>query len=214
MRTFHPDLVIEVTGACNKACKGCYAPNVATGESPEIFFEKRPELFIGIVELNRSFHAVGQITGVTAIRGGEPTLHPNLPIILTMVKCRAQQVVLETHGKWLLSDVKTDLLTSIKKNNVVVKISFDKMHGTKVSDLKIMTDLLEREDISYWIAITEETLSEFVQTRGLCSWIKDWNIIYQPKASSEAELMRPMIGTVNVRGEFKGTLTHKFEAMA
>lgn len=214
MRTFLPDLVIEVTGACNKACKGCYAPNIVSGERPEALFEKRPDLFISIVELNRSFHETGRISGVTSIRGGEPTLHPNLPIILTMVKCHAYQVVLETHGKWLLEESNSELLQSIKENQVIVKISFDKMHGTKADDLLKMTDYLNREKISYWIAVTEESLSDFMHTRNLCSWVDDRNIIFQPKASSEDELMKPTIGTVNVRGEFKSTLTNKFEAFA
>ncbi len=214
MRTFLPDLVIEVTGACNKACKGCYAPNFVSGESPEALIEKRPELFIGIVELNRSFQALGTYSGVTSIRGGEPTLHPGLPIILTMAKCHSHEVVLETHGKWLLGELNSELIGSIKQNNVVVKISFDQMHGTKASDLKKMTDLLDSEGIWYRVAITEESLSEFMQTRTLCSWVDDRNIIYQPKASKEDELMKPTIGTVNIRGEFSSSLTHKFEALA
>jgi MoaA/NifB/PqqE/SkfB family radical SAM enzyme len=214
MKTFLPDLVIEVTGACNKACKGCYAPNVVSGETPEALFEKRPELFLGIVELNRSFLAVEEIIGITSIRGGEPTLHPSLPLILTMAKCHARQVILETHGKWLLEEKRSNLLQSIKDNKVIVKISFDKMHGTKADDLRKMTDILDHEGIQYWIAITEESLTDFLETRNLCYWVESDSIIFQPKASNESELMRPTLGTVNVRGEFSSTLTHKFEALA
>jgi hypothetical protein len=36
-------------------------------------------------------------------------------------------------------------------------------------------------------------------------------IIYQAKARTASELVKPTIGTINVSGELKTTLTHKFD---
>jgi MoaA/NifB/PqqE/SkfB family radical SAM enzyme len=38
--SFNPDLIIEVTAACNRACVGCYAPNVVSNESAISLYEK------------------------------------------------------------------------------------------------------------------------------------------------------------------------------
>ena len=214
MNTFTPDLVVEVTGACNRACVGCYAPNVVSNEGATELFEKRPELFLSIVGFNRALNELSVFPKVTAIRGGEPSLHPKLAILLKMASVHSAMVMLETHGRWLLPEnIKAygDLVKSIRENRIVVKISFDKMHGLKKDELQIMTDFLVWHEIDYRIAITESSLADFMVTRSQCYWVPDEKIIYQPKASNEIELVKPIIGTINVRGEIKRTLSHKFE---
>ena len=213
MNTFQPDLIIEVTGACNRACAGCYAPNVVAKDASKVF-EKRPELFIGILALNNAWNERRASSRVTAIRGGEPTLHPELPAILKKVATHSEYVYLETHGRWLIAEdfiPYIGLLESIRTNGIIVKISFDKMHGLKADELQRMTHYLNWHNIDYRIAITEATLADYMITRSMCSWIEDNKIIYQPKALSADELVKPSIGTINVRGELKATLTHKFE---
>jgi len=213
MNTFQPDLIVEVTGACNRACVGCYAPNVVAKDAASVY-EKRPELFIGVVALNNTWNELRVFSRVTAIRGGEPTLHPELPAILKKVVKHSEQVFLETHGRWLMAEdfiPYMGLLESIKTNGIIVKISFDKMHGLKVDELQRITHFLKWHDVDYRIAITEATLADYMVTRSMCSWIEDNKIIYQPKALSADGLVKPTIGTINVRGELKATLTHKFE---
>lgn len=213
MNIFQPDLIIEVTGACNRACSGCYAPNVVAKDAASIF-EKRPELFIGIEALNDIWKQFQTVPSITAIRGGEPTLHPELPAILNKVATHSEHVFLETHGRWLIEDdfiPYLSLLESIKTNGVLVKISFDKMHGLKAEELQKITHFLNWHDVDYRIAITEVSIADYMVTRSMCRWITDDKIIYQPKASRADELMQPTIGTINVRGELKMTLTHKFE---
>ena len=103
------------------------------------------------------------------------------------------------------------LLKSIVDNGIIVKISFDKMHGLKAEELQRITHFLNWHDVDFRIAITEPTLADYMATRSLCNFIKDEKIIYQPKAASADELVKPSVGTINVRGEVKSTLNHKFK---
>lgn len=211
MNTFQPDLIVEVTGACNRACIGCYAPNVVAKDATDVF-AKRPELFLKTEALNCALSEMASVE-IASIRGGEPTLHPELPFILEMVANRAKAVFLETHARWLMEDnfiPYLGLLNSILDNEIIVKISFDKMHGLKAEELQRITHFLNWHDVDFRIAITELTLADYIETRSLCSFIKDEEIIYQPKAISADELVKPTIGTINVSGELVATLNHKF----
>jgi hypothetical protein len=213
MNTFQTDLIVEVTGACNRACSGCYAPNVVAKDASEVF-EKRPELFLKTEALNNTLSGMTPIE-IASIRGGEPTLHPDLPSILKIVATRSREVFLETHARWLMEESfipYVGLLKSIVDNGIIVKISFDKMHGLKAEELQRITHFLNWHDVDFRIAITEPTLADYMATRALCSFIKDEKIIYQPKAVSADELVKPTVGTINVRGELKATLNHKFNA--
>ncbi len=211
MNTFQPDLIIEVTGACNRACTGCYAPNVVTKDASEVF-ARRPELFLKTEVLK---NALGETLPVeiASIRGGEPSLHPELSSILKMVATRAKEVYLETHARWLIEEnfiPHMELLNAIVENGIIVKISFDKMHGLKTEELQRITHFLSWHDVDFRIAITESTLADYMETCSLCGFIKDEKIFYQPKAASADELVKPTVGTINVRGELKATLNHKF----
>lgn len=213
MNTFSPDLIVEVTGACNRACVGCYAPNVVSNESAITLYEKRPELFLGVVGFNNALNEIEKYPTITAIRGGEPSLHPKLPILLLMASRHSFLVMLETHGRWLLPENignHKELLQAIRDNKIIVKLSFDKMHGMKKEELQRITDFLNWYEIGYRIAITENTLADYIETRALCSWIDEEKIIFQQKAISETDLVKPLIGTINVRGELKKSVTHKF----
>jgi molybdenum cofactor biosynthesis enzyme MoaA len=211
MNTFQSDLIVEVTGACNRSCSGCYAPNVVAKDATKIF-EKRPELFLKTESLSDALDSIHSVR-IASIRGGEPTLHPKIAELLKVTANHAEQVFLETHGRWLIEEnfaPYTGLLEAIKTNGVIVKISFDKMHGLKEDELQRMTHFLNWHDVDYRIAITEPTLTEYMATRSMCAWISEEKIIYQPKATNSDELIKPTVGTINVRGELKSTLNHKF----
>lgn len=211
MNPFQPDLIVEVTGACNRACTGCYAPNVVAKDATDVFV-KRPELFLKTEALNNVLSKLAPIE-IASIRGGEPSLHPELPSIINMVAIRAKEVFVETHARWLMEEYfipYLGLLKAIKDNGTIVKISFDKMHGLKVEELQRIIHFLNWHDVDFRIAITEPTLADYLETRSLCGFIKDEKIIYQPKAASADELVKPTVGTINVRGELKSTLNHKF----
>lgn len=213
MNTFQPDLIVEVTGACNRACEGCYAPNVVAKDAAAVF-KKRPELFLKTLSLKKAISQIETFVGIVAVRGGEPSLHPKISALLKVAATRAEKVYLETHGRWLIAEEffpYNGLLETIKKYKIIVKISYDKMHGLKPDELQRMTHLLRWHDVDYRIAITEATLTDYIVTRASCSGIEDSKIIYQPKAMSADELVKPTLGTINVRGELKKNLTHKFE---
>ncbi len=213
MNTFIPDLVIEVTGICNRACIGCYAPNVVSNEDALSLYAKRPELFLTEDSLTSALNELERTPYLTSIRGGEPSIHPHISSLLMAASMQSNHVMLETHGRWLLPKnvVKyKELIRTIRNNNIIVKISFDKMHGMKKEELQQITDFLGWNEIDYRIAITESSLTDFIQTRSLCSWIAEEKIIFQQKAKTEHELVKPMIGTINIRGELKRTVTHKF----
>ena len=213
MNTFIPDRIIEVTGACNRACVGCYAPNVVSNEGATALFEKRPELFLGVMALKNALNELERLPSVTSIRGGEPSLHPKIAVLLMMASRHSDQVMLETHGRWLLPEnvaSNKELIKVIKDNGIIVKISFDKMHGMKKDELQKITDFLNWHEIDYRIAITENTLADYIATRSVCYWVDEDKIIFQQKAKTELELVKPLIGTINVRGELKKTVTHKF----
>ncbi len=216
MNTFQPDLIVEVTAACNRSCAGCYAPNVVTNKPASDLYAGRPELFLSIVNLNRAFGNLSTIPYISAVRGGEPSLHPKLATLLLMIKRHSHFVYLETHARWLLPEnVKAhkDLIEAIKALGVIVKISFDKMHGLNTEDLHKITQFLDWNEIDFRIAITEPSLAEFSVTRSLCSWIPSEKIIYQPKAKSNSELVIPNLGVIAVTGEFRGNLSNIFSLM-
>lgn len=213
MNTFQPDLIIEVTGACNRACAGCYAPNVVAKDAASIY-ETHPELFLKTQSLSNALSEITAPVSIASVRGGEPTLHPEIATLLKMIATRTEQVFLETHGRWLIEEdfiPYMGLLEAITQNGVIVKISFDKMHGLKPDELQRIIHFLNWHDVEYRIAITEVNLAECMATSSLCHFVEDEKIIFQQKAKSESELVKPFIGTINVRGEIKGTLTHKFE---
>lgn len=218
MNTFNPDLVIEVTSVCNRACKGCYAPNVVSKESASELLQKDPGLFIDPVVLQGTLLSLrNSLPGIISIRGGEPSLHPNLASILNTTKFFAPTVVIETHGRWLLNgerEAYQELILSIMENRTTLKISFDSMHALKTEDLQEIISFLQRNSIDYYVAITEEDLEKFAITRNSILWIKDEKIIYQRKASRNEELLRPRLGVLNSKGELRDNLNSKFHGAA
>jgi len=217
--SFAPELIVEVTSVCDRACAGCYAPNVVTSSNPRQLLESSPELFISpsillkrlnevSSQLNRSFRSV-------AIRGGEPTRHPLLPEILVAIAAVSKRVYLETHGRWIAAASpgvdRDELFESLLRTGSVVKISYDRMHGTSSEQLRAATDELDRHGIPYVIAITESSPELLEKTRGTASWVSDAQVIFQVKAVSGAGLLKSTLGVVRRDGALVGNLTHKFD---
>jgi len=134
--TFSPDLVVEVTTACDRQCAGCYAPNVVG--SPQDL-RQRPELFVKPEQLKNSLEPLkDKNVRSIAIRGGEPTIHPQLEDVLTIVHSISREVYLETHGKWLLNPVRAAKLETMSRLGTVVKLSHDPMHDSSEPELRQM----------------------------------------------------------------------------
>ncbi len=103
-----------------------------------------------------------------------------------------------------------ELIEALIELKVIVKVSFDKMHGSKKENLEEMIAFLRESKIDFKIAITEESLTDYLITRSLCSWVDDREIIFQLKAVTAEELIQPEIGTIDVQGRLNKTVTHKF----
>ena len=217
MSTFSPDLIIEVTSACNRACVGCYAPNVVSQQSGAELYAKRPELFLSIESLKKGMESISGLIDLTAIRGGEPSLHPELASFLTIASEYSSVIMLETHARWLLPtnvNAHKNLVKVIRQLGVVIKISFDRMHGLSNEDLQKITQFLSWNEIDYRIAITESSALELTKTRNLCTWITDDQIIYQVKATNNSELISPNLGVINVAGRFLESVSSKLPPQA
>ena len=218
MNSFKPDLIVEVTKVCNRACNGCNAPNVVSKESSQDLMRKDPSLFLNVPDLQYALLSLNAVVPrLVSIRGGEPSLHPNLAGLLNVLRFFSQEIVVETHGRWALNESlsqHTDLLAVIQFNKVKIKVSFDSMHGLGSEDLLEITSNLEAKGIEYLIAITEDGPDKFLITRNRIPWVKDEKIIYQPKASHSVGLYQPPMGVINSKGQISGGLTAKFNLSA
>ena len=121
-------------------------------------------------------------------------------------------VFLETHGRWIQQDSphSLELLETCKKFEIKVKVSFDKMHGLKPADLKKMWDKLNSLSIKTFVAITEDSKANFEDTRQLCEWIPESQIIAQAKATTLENLVRPRIGVIDRTSNLNRHLTTRF----
>ncbi len=209
-RTFCPGLVIEVTRACDRACAGCYAPNVLmkNGNASSV-----PGLFLSPEALQAALESLPEQPRLVAIRGGEPSLHDGLENLLKMVCERTGQVVLETHGRWILEESPRHSLKTLSHLGVTVKISFDRMHGLSVESLRQITQRLEENKVKVLIAITEPTGEGFeLAASSIASFVDRSNLIFQKKATQASELVKPRIGVIDSNGKLKLSLTSKPQA--
>lgn len=88
-RTYPPKLTLYITNRCNLRCIHCYAD---AGKA--IDDELTTSEWLDIVEQYSSFASDGEVT----ISGGEPTLHPDIDVILEAVRDAGHRTVLFTNG--------------------------------------------------------------------------------------------------------------------
>lgn len=203
--TFEPDLIVEVTNGCNMSCKGCYAPNVLS--SSKKINLKMKNLSSNLLEHNWNFKKKLKIISV---RGGEPTLNPEIKEILNFLSEKSDQVFLETNGLWIRDNL--DLLETIQENGTIIKLSFDKMHSSN-SIAKLSTiETLEHLRINFCIAITASNVDEFqTELKSINSFRKVTNIYWHKKATSIDQLIQPKFGVIDVQGSLKSSVSNKFE---
>jgi len=215
---FNPDLIVEVTSVCDRACVGCYAPNVIATGSPQEIYDSSPSLFLSPADLKHTLDQIATISSTASmpshisLRGGEPTRHPLLSELIGLLSVESTSVYLETHGRWLLPQsvrAYKGLINSLIDNGTTVKLSFDSMHGLSKDDLKTITDILSVNAVKFLIAITESNDNTFELARSRCDWIPDSQIIVQPKATSASALVKPKMGVIGVDGRLKTSLNSK-----
>ena len=212
--SFRPDVIVEVTSVCDRQCAGCYAPNLISKEAPEALARLNPALFLSADNLKSALcrlmaNSVDDIQSI-AFRGGEPSLHPRLPALLSIARSFVKTVYLETHARWIsLDDAPNPILEACEKNGSTIKISFDRMHGLEATELKAITDALTKRGIGWLIAITEGTDRDFQAMRDLCFWAENSSFIFQPKVTRSEDLIRPKHAVIHVDGRISNFLTSK-----
>ena len=211
---FNPDLIIEATSVCDRACVGCYAPNVVSKKSAGELFISNPSFFLVPENLGQAISDLDLSSKIVSIRGGEPTRNPLLPELLSVLSSRSCNPFLETHGRWILSEHdRASLLDAIKAYKANVKLSFDSMHGITITEIEKMTSILRAKSIPVSVGITESSEEVFMNTLQELKHLHIEEVYFQPKATSSDFLTRPSIGVVGVNGLLKKTLTSKLKSL-
>jgi organic radical activating enzyme len=195
---FRPDLIVEATNVCDRICPGCYAPNVvveagAAASAPGA-------VHLSLERLDQAWPS-GERVGVVSIRGGEPTLNPLIGEIVGRISERAAAVYLETNGGWITPE--SSLLAVLAERGCIVKLSLDKMHGTSADEAARKLGILAAARVKTAVAVTESTREEFERA---CSRLLrgfQGEVIWQKKAVTQVELMRPVIGVIAASGTLK-----------
>src|ERR1043165_9147559 len=207
---FNPELVIEVTMVCDRACPGCYAPNLITRDEPGVVLRKHRGLFLKpealrgrLSEITSSINR--QLTSLS-FRGGEPTRHPELPALVDASLRFTRRLYVESHARWALpgrDDTAVDInavMKALTRRNVVLKVSFDSMHETSAAQLKVLLERLDRRHVNWLVAITEPDDERFAAQRMLCDWVPNSKIVRHQKAAHSSELYTPPLGVIRPDG--------------
>jgi branched-chain amino acid transport system substrate-binding protein len=203
--TFAPDLIVEVTNGCNMICKGCYAPNVLVTDNNK---SKNTAIHLSLDKLKHNWASDNKIK-IVSVRGGEPSINPQLPEILEFLTSKVETVYLETNGTWILENTK--LLESVVKTKTCVKLSIDKMHTSKENKFEEWLEKLSSVGANVCVAITESTSENFQQT--FSEQLMDFKgeVFWHKKATRANDLIKPSIGVINVHGALQESVSSKFK---
>jgi organic radical activating enzyme len=213
--SYKPDLIVEVTDACDRTCHGCYAPNVLV-RSRNVA-QTSAIKFLTPLQLDSALSEMGDLDpgAIISFRGGEPTLSPHFGELIELANFRKCIPVFETHGRWILTEntIRRKIIDICKKTHPILKISADSMHAINHTQLKEMINAIKQNELSYIIAVTalsnEKLLEELNQLQ--VSPLEE--IIFQPIATSSDELIKPTFGVIDKIGCIKDTLTDNFSAV-
>jgi organic radical activating enzyme len=212
LNKFIPDVIAEITTACDRRCPGCYSPTLVSSESPEDLYRQHPELFMNPELFDNLLQSLQKRDLIISLRGGEPSRHLRLADMIHVASRYCKKIYVETHARWILNERNnlTQLWIEIfRKHKVITKISFDSMHALKSESLEQITKTLNRSCVAWQIAITEESYEEFLKARMMCKWIPDDRIIFQHKVKNHNELIQPRFGIISTQGIISGQLTSK-----
>lgn len=177
-----PHGVLEITQLCNLSCKACYRERKDIVKSfDEIRFD------LQTLENHQKIQTI-------SIAGGEPTLHPELPRIVSMVHQRGHKVSLVTNGI-LLTDTLLQELATAGLDIVMVHID----EGQERPDLPEVPTI---DDITRLRRHMAQRIARFGMDAGLCL------TIYQPHFKNLKDLMNCLIATPEINFVFA---THAIE---
>lgn len=217
MMLFVPDIVVEVTRACDRLCRGCYAPNLLVRSQTDVhnLAKKYDSAFIEPDVLNKILNEISrnEVIKNIAIRGGEPTLHPQISKIITYLSEFSKTRYLETHGRWLENSspaFRENLLQAIQISKTVIKFSYDKMHQISSQKIAEFINIAEKRKIKWVLAITEESEASGMFVRNTIPWVPDNLIFFQYKVTQASDLIQPRLGTITSEGGFQVRPTNRF----
>ena len=209
--TFAPDLIVEVTTVCDRACPGCYSPTLRTHEDIEATHRSHPELFMSPETLDLAIVDLGERPDGMSLRGGEPSRHPRLAALIEVAARHTHRVWVETHARWLLGNNRfaAEWLSVLVRTGSIVKVSYDRMHSLSEPQLRAVVKALDEARVRWSVAITEPDSASFAATRRECAWIEDERVIFQHKVRDHRLLVEPRLGTIDVAGRHRARPTHK-----
>lgn len=126
--------MVEITGRCNMACPICFAGSIAPGNDIPLEEVKN--------RIRTLLHCAGPIP--LQISGGEPTLHPDLPIIISYARHLGfKNIELVTNGIEISNNSRY-LMLLVEKGLSAVYLQFDglaketylKIRGRDMSDVR------------------------------------------------------------------------------
>jgi organic radical activating enzyme len=211
LATFLPDLIVEVTSVCDRACPGCYSPTIRSSAAPDTLLREHPDAYLSPERLGKAFRDLNERDLRVSLRGGEPSRHAQLLDLVATADEFCKETYVETHARWLLTDEPhvAIWLAGFREFQTVVKVSFDRMHSLSHEQLRAITDRLSEAQVRWVVAITEPTAQDFERTRALCPWVPEDKLIFQEKVRDHRLLVEPRLGTVSVDGSRKQRLTTK-----
>jgi organic radical activating enzyme len=212
LNEFMPDVIAEITTACDRRCPGCYSPTLVSNESPEDLYNQHPELFMSPELFDDLLQSLQKRDLIISLRGGEPSRHLKLLDMIHVASRYCKTIYVETHARWILleeNNLTRLWIEGFRRHKVITKISFDSMHALKGESLEQITKTLDRNSVTWQVAITEESHEEFLKSRMKCTWIPDERITFQHKVRNHNELIQPRFGIISINGNIIGRLTSK-----
>jgi len=142
-----PHATLEVNRTCNIRCRSCYTLNRTTVKSLDAV-EEEVDLLLKKRNLD-----------IITILGGEPTLHPDLAAIVSVVKGRKLQCQLLTNGVAFLEDRSDGLLDGLIRAGVdrfIVHIDSGQahVHGDIDEARRTLFSKLERKKAHFALSVT------------------------------------------------------------
>ncbi len=142
-----PHLTIETNRTCNLRCRLCY--NLER-DYVKTLGEVKKEIVLGLQK-----RKIGAIT----LLGGEPTLHPHLPEIVSFVKSRRLFCQLLTNGLIFLRDEKDKLLDKLVSSGIDrillhIDSGQDRVHQDIEATRQTLFSKLEEKKIHFSLSLT------------------------------------------------------------
>jgi organic radical activating enzyme len=167
------DLIVQVTGKCNKKCATCYdLLGILKGELVQ-------ETYL---------HSINDLKkgAIIVLRGGEPTIVVNwFEKFVAPAINKGLRVIIETNGYFISENDYSQILSKLTCKNIFVRISFDKSHTPNKTDFSKMAFFAKEATklhinfAFYSLGINKEEIINFIQRTELELYVEKFHsLIY------------------------------------